>query len=227
MTIPKLDYSKPPPGYKVSEEPDTDSVDWGLEAEGSWKARLQWPGARGRARPHVEWESTWLAGADDALAAAWAHYKAHNDPPGLTTWRVRDADDMQMVEPPLWGWTIDGHDDCCEENTEEQQEAVEARFVKTQTEARAAAWAWHDRRHALADRLASAIFVAAEVFRGRPIRTVIPRNEAQHFPECEMMSFHAWPRCLTWSDEQVAEVERWLVDSTAKMPAVLRDEATT
>jgi hypothetical protein len=31
-----------------------------------------------------------------------------------------------------------------------------------------------------------------------------------------------WPRCLTWSDEQVAEVERWLADSTAEMPEALR-----
>lgn len=29
------------------------------------------------------------------------------------------------------------------------------------------------------------------------------------------------PRCLTWSDEQVAEVERWLVDF-AVLPEVLR-----
>lgn len=27
---------------------------------------------------------------------------------------------------------------------------------------------------------------------------------------------------LTWSDDQVAEVERWLVDSTAELPEVLR-----
>lgn len=26
-----------------------------------------------------------------------------------------------------------------------------------------------------------------------------------------------WPRILTWTDEQVAEVERWLVDSSADM----------
>lgn len=33
------------------------------------------------------------------------------------------------------------------------------------------------------------------------------------------------PRCLTWSDEQVAEVERWLADSAAEMPAVLGGES--
>ncbi len=59
---------------------------------------------------------------------------------------------------------------------------------------RSAAWAWHDRRHALA--------VAVE-----------QGEEYGHAP--------LWPRCLTWTDEQVAEVERWLADSTAEMPEVL------
>jgi hypothetical protein len=36
---------------------------------------------------------------------------------------------------------------------------------------------------------------------------------------------HLWPRCLTWSDDQVAVVERWLADPTAEMPEVLADEA--
>jgi hypothetical protein len=31
-----------------------------------------------------------------------------------------------------------------------------------------------------------------------------------------------WPRILTWTDEQVAEVETWLADSTAETPEVLR-----
>lgn len=30
-----------------------------------------------------------------------------------------------------------------------------------------------------------------------------------------------WPRCLTWSDEQVSEVERWLAEGGAP-PEVLR-----
>lgn len=66
-------------------------------------------------------------------------------------------------------------------------------------EALAAAWGWYDRRLALALRMVLGDFEA-----GHPLRT-------DH-----------WPRCLTWSDEQVAEVERWLVDSTAELPEVLR-----
>jgi len=41
-------------------------------------------------------------------------------------------------------------------------------------------------------------------------------------PECDLGPSGVWPRILTWSDEQVAAVERWLVDSTVEMPEVLR-----
>lgn len=37
-----------------------------------------------------------------------------------------------------------------------------------------------------------------------------------------LATLDAWPLCLTWSDEQVAAVERWLIDSTAELPEVLR-----
>lgn len=73
-----------------------------------------------------------------------------------------------------------------------------------EVEARAAAWTWYDRRLALADVL--------DLEYMRPL----------------VDGGITWPRCLTWTDEQVAEVERWLRDSTAEMPEVLRtSEATT
>ncbi len=68
-----------------------------------------------------------------------------------------------------------------------------------QQPARTAAWAWYDRRLAL-----FALSDAAEGLRGTATAST------------------AWPRCLTWSDDQVSEVERWLVDSTAEIPEVLR-----
>lgn len=61
------------------------------------------------------------------------------------------------------------------------------------TAARAAAWVWYDRRLALATSLDS---------HGLDIY---------------------WPRCLAWSDEQVDAVERWLADTSAPFPEVLRD----
>jgi hypothetical protein len=65
-------------------------------------------------------------------------------------------------------------------------------------EARAAAWSWYERRLALLARLEVAEAV---------MRTFIVDD--------------LWPVILTWSDDQVAEVERWLVDPTAEMPEVL------
>lgn len=69
----------------------------------------------------------------------------------------------------------------------------------TEAEARAAAWAHYKARLTLAERVESLLLapgVAAEVVA------------------------ESWPCCLTWSNEQAAAVERWLVDSTAEMPEV-------
>lgn len=60
---------------------------------------------------------------------------------------------------------------------------------------RAAAWTWHDHRLALVERI----------------------NAGEEYGHGII-----WPRCLTWSDAQVAEVERWLSDGTAALPEVLR-----
>lgn len=40
--------------------------------------------------------------------------------------------------------------------------------------------------------------------------------------ERDQVTGGAWPRCLTWPDDQVAEVERWLADGSSEMPEVLR-----
>ena len=76
---------------------------------------------------------------------------------------------------------------------------------------RSAAWAWYDRRHALVGQI---VTVADLMSCGRA--------EFEGDPPIEMIRFGMWPRCLAWSDEQVAEVEFWLRDSTAEMPEVLR-----
>jgi hypothetical protein len=90
MQIEMIDYSKPPPGYTV-----------GHESEAQW----YWVNER---RGDV------ALGRPAAVAAAWAHYKAASDPPGMDIWREGG-----------------GRDD-----------------------ARPWAWAWHDRRQALARDLA-------------------------------------------------------------------------
>lgn len=74
--IARLDFSKPPPGYEISEEPDADDAEWGFESGPPWCARLRplWE--------HVEWTSAWVVTEAAALVAAWAHYKARHDQPG-------------------------------------------------------------------------------------------------------------------------------------------------
>lgn len=154
-----LDYSKPPPGYRI------DDVD---------------------------------ATAGLAVSRhAWAHYKAEHDPPGM--WTEYEADDPHF-EPDGAGeqsfgvtlangqrLTLDSDGSSGPDDGRDH--------------ARAAAWAWHDRRLALTAQLEAA-----------GIDGVLMRVMERAGP---------WPRCLTWSDDQVAEVERWLRNST-EMPEVLR-----
>lgn len=116
----------------------------------------------------------------EALAAAWSRHKGLHDPPGL---EVR-----WLGERARYGVFPQGR---------YEQHVAEARSPE---EALAAAWAWYDRRLALAGKLA---------VRG-------------DFDAARTGSCPWWPHILTWSDEEVAAVERWLVDSTAEMPEVLR-----
>ena len=113
-----------------------------------------------------------------AIVTAWGRYKAHNDPPG-----------MQVFEGEAGGawWHF-----CVESEGRSRGEAFHEH-----AEARVAAWTWHDRRHALADR--------GLAYRGRG-----------------WIALNPWPRCMTWTDAEVADVERWLLDSTAEMPEMLR-----
>lgn len=124
---------------------------------------------------------SWVTAEDTDIAEvikhAWRHFKAHNEPPGL-----------EVTKDGLFGFefhVVGGG----------RQSALSA------------AWAWYDRRLALADRLDG----------------VDPRL-IEHHPEVSTARLCKgwWPCCLTWSDDQVAEVERWLIDSTAEMPEVLR-----
>lgn len=171
--IERLDYSKPPPGYTV---------------DGLWWSHPVPP--RPRHPHHIGPDDTRnvaKVAAADGLAAAWAHYKNRNDPPGLciTVDPFTGDDEYWFAADPapgVFAATMPGGP------------------AENEAEARAAAWAWYDRRLALAERLRCAL--------------------GDRLGRCDGLDF--WPVILTWSDEQVAEVERWLVDSTAEMPEVLR-----
>lgn len=92
------------------------------------------------------------------------------------------------------------HNDPPHLHPNDSSERMAAAFLCPVAEWRAAAWAWHDHRHRMIDR--------GLAFRG-----------------VGWASLNPWPRCLTWTDKQVDDVEHWLWDSTAEMPAVLQTEA--
>ena len=88
---------------------------------------------------------------------------------------------------------------------EAEQPWWRARDSANLAEARAAAWAWYWRRVEVGDVLMRGPVSISE---RRATMPVPPRR--------------AWPVCLTWSDAQVAEVERWLAKGGEPPPEVLR-----
>lgn len=124
-----------------------------------------------------------------ATKAAWTHYKAKHDPPGTST-----VDDAMfgwcfVIETRHYSWPRE-----CSRPLREHHEAG-----PSGASARAAAWAWYDRRLALANILDDD--GAAYLLDGCP---------------------EVWPRILAWSNEQVSKVERSLQNADAKMPEVMR-----
>ena len=123
---------------------------------------------------------------------AWVNYKNENDPPG------------GEIVGHSEGWAFVFLD--------RDNEAIGNYYMPY--EARAAAWAWYDCRLGLAEKWqriydtdGDARQLAAVRYRGADDETAFD---------------NWWPRCLAWSSEQVANVERWLSDSTVETPGVLR-----
>mgnify|MGYP000370159008 CR=1 FL=1 len=129
----------------------------------------------------------------EALEVAWVHYKASDDPSGCEVFGCGSMAGGRVVR----GWKF--------------RFGIESNEVlyPDRAQARAAAWAWYDHRLALHWKFEDEL---------TQVRLI------DHHPEVptSVLCAGLWPRCLTWSDEQVAEVERWLVDSTVEMPKVLR-----
>lgn len=155
VQVERLDYSRPPPGYEIVWS--RREGDFGVAVGHWWRAGRLWS-----SEPHGEECLT--------IAAAWAHYKAESDPPGLQTW--------------------EGHDDAYWRFGVEREGVSRPGAFGEQSEARAAAWAWHDRRHALMRMFEQAAEVVDSV-----------ALSLDH----EVL---AWPDVLTWSDEAVASSER-------------------
>lgn len=125
--IPRLNYSKPPPGYTIVGDADEPQVRSGLALSSRDSGWVWVQGSITDGAPRCIGTNSWA----EALAATWADYKAHNDPPGLDVAETNDDD------ADGWGFTVG--------NAVWSADWDEA-------EARAAAWTWHDRRHTLAER---------------------------------------------------------------------------
>lgn len=126
-TIERLDYTKAPPGYRLVRDVDGFLF---IDAGGKRHASAMHNLGGG-------WRE------DFALARAWAHYKREHDPPGFTVRGFRFgagwvADVAVGIKPTA-------------ESTLVLVDDNGAVFVDA-CAARVYAWAWHDRRHALAER---------------------------------------------------------------------------
>lgn len=195
--IQRIDYSKPPPGYSAHVLAGASGVNSRGESRVVPSQHATMPPVTPlKCGRDFDWYST----QDASTAAAWAYHKAHNYPPGLRVSYVLTVGWIVMVEEP---------------------KRLHIHTEVSAASARTAAWAWHDRRLTLAAKLDVALIVDDEPFKGQTIRTVVPAGEARHF-DGEQRPYAAWPCILTWSDEQVSSAERWLLDSTAEMPEVLR-----
>lgn len=133
----------------------------------------------------------------DGPGRAWAHHRARHDPPGFRvslweSWSPAPA----AISFFAWEFETPGL-------------IVKSEKFGDLAEARAAAWDWYERRLALALRFDLGDEGGARV---NPVLQDV----------VEAPGWSTWLRILTWTDEQVAEVERWLVDRTAEMPEVLR-----
>lgn len=129
------------------------------------------------------------------LAEAWSIYKSSHEPPGLL---------VEWYQGRGFGeWTISVGLGLVYNRRYDRRE-------DGRKDTLAVAWAWYDRRHQLIER-------------GLAHRGVGWMNLSEaKVRAAEFVVMAPWPRCLGWSDEEVAEIERWLSDSMAEMPEVLR-----
>jgi len=163
------------------------------------------PGYRIDEQDDGEWD--WSVGGDvpsdgnahlittesDALAAAWAHYKSEHDPPGMWSGQARGE------HPGGYGFALMGSD---------HGHPIEADFERID-DARAAAWAWHDRRRAI----------------------VVDINDQTCSGGRELAAWLA--RAIAWTEAECSEIEAYAVlpfprsvDMPQALQRVLLPEAT-
>ena len=186
--IAKLDYSKPPPQYVV--EPAVLGGRW------CWDSL----------DPRDGVETMGYAsgpGQDAALAAAWTHYKIHNDPPGMIV--VWESDDKHFAPDGDGEWHVCLGDQVqatigatvCWWNGRRWELTIDGRgpYSGWLKRSRAWAWAWHDRRHTLTRDLLKDEQLLQTL--GATIEFV---------------------QILCWHDEWVEEAEAWTMDKSRPIP---------
>lgn len=113
--VERLDRTQQPPGYVVEHDgPD-----------GRW----YWDDTSGMPRCAGYKDSR-----DNAIAAAWAHFEAANDPPGMVVY------DDPFSGGDVWWWG-------------DEDRAYSDEPCDSDDQARAAVWAWYWRRVAVADKV--------------------------------------------------------------------------
>lgn len=207
--VERLDFTQHPPGYEIGLGVTSGADAW------EWHANDGDPHACGEEDDEAA-----------TLAAAWASYKASNDPPGMSVaWEPDDPTDEHSDGEWLITTSILGPTLVCQWLTKryDDKDASEA-------EARANAWVWYERRLALDTQLQDDVIACPDCYsRDAYVEAIDDTTSTQPWcTECDLEMggiFDAeshWPRCLTWADDQCADIENWLADETLEMPEVIR-----
>jgi hypothetical protein len=223
--VARLDRSKPPPGYRLENR------------QAAFENAPYWvcTSPDGRA-----WTGEGAAG--EVIAVAWAHHEPRRDPPGMLVahfvsalcgdirgWNVWvGREDSTFVSSHAtehearaaawaWYWRRVAVADAAGRHEHVAEKAASRYPLRHGSAAieRCRCSAWRIDHHGpepwRVDNMGRAI-VWAEKAR---------EDEASDDLAPAPLDLQVWPRCLTWSDEQVADVERWLAEG-GELPEVLR-----
>lgn len=164
-----LDYTKPPPGYRIDEQDG--EFDWYLGDDVS----------------PDNGNASVITTEAEALRQAWEDYKNEHDPPGMQVfvWPKEKASDP----PTAWCVALRG-----------KVHFAAFEGAEGETTARAAAWAWHDLRRAIA------YDIYSRTCGGKALTVLMAA-------------------ALTWTDAECAEVEAYAAlpfPRSVDMPAPLQ-----
>lgn len=170
--VARFNYAEPPPGYTArSAHEDGDPCEWVY-----WRA--------------PDSDAEYYAHEDEWIAAAWAHYKARHDPPG-----------MQVFEDPSGPWCFEV---ICVGAGDDST---------TKDAARAAAWKWYDDRLEFEPEEGCLL----EDHDGAPVPAAPVWPRCLAWPDRTVVEVKAWtadptaplPEVLRWRELTDGTAERW------------------